>query len=73
MAYPRYSATNSIDILGELVEVVTNYQHEAQEWRGGSTDTGWFHKNRNVLATISSFTKLNSILSYLLEEQRPIL
>ena len=72
-AYPRHSSTNATEGIGELVEAVTGFKHHEQEKLGGSSDTGWKHKNRNVLGSVKSATDLNNILSYLLEEQHTIL
>ena len=72
-AYPRHSSTNATEGLGELVEVVTNFNNQDQERRGGASDTGWKHKHRNVLANVKSSTELNGVLSYLQEEQHTIL
>ena len=72
-AYPRHSSTNTTEGIGELVEVVTSFKHQDQERQGGTIDTGWKHKNRNVLGGIKSPSDLNDVLTYLLEEQHAIL
>lgn len=72
-AYPRHSSTNTTEGIGELVEVVTNLKHQDQERQGGTIDTGWKHKNRNVLGSIKSPSDLSNVLTYLLEEQHTIL
>jgi len=72
-AHLHHSNTTSTEGLGELVKVVTNFQNESQERRGETTDTGWRHKNRNVLASIKMSFDSNTVLSYLLEEQYTML
>ena len=72
-AYPRHSSTSATEGIGELVEAVTGFKHQEQEKLGGSNDTGWKHKNRNVLGSVKSSNDLNNVLSYLLEEQHTIL
>ena len=72
-AYPRHSSTVATEGIGELVEAVTGFKHQEQEKHGGSSDTGWKHRSRNVLGSVKSSSDLNKILSYLLEEQHTIL
>ena len=75
-AHPHHSNTTSnegLGKLGKLVKVVTNFQTESQERRGEITDTGWRHKNRNVLASIKTSFDSNTVLSYLLEEKHTMI
>jgi hypothetical protein len=72
-AYPRLSREKNSDSIGDLVTAVSDLHTQKQDHRGGAMDTGWKNKNRNVLMQVKNAEELNTILSYLLEEQHNIL